>query len=944
MKIYRIVLLIATLIIVDNNIFAQKMLELRGSVLDVKTRNDLPGAIVQLLRPDSSIVSSTTAISRSYNNNQLTEKAEFHFNVPRQESSYILKCTLMGYKAIYKTINLSNIGRNEQSRTLPPILMREDNILLNEVTVSASKILFYNRGDTVVYNADEFLLSEGSVLDALVHQLPGVEIKENGDIYHNGRLVEKLLLNGKDFFRNDKQIMLDNLPAYSVKNIEIYDKLGERSEFVGRQITGDSQYVMDVKLKKEYNSGYMANIDAGMGVASNDFAGKIPYILRLFSMRFTDHSRFALLSNVNNVSDERKPGQNDTWKPENIKEGTLTRQQAGFDYNIDDRNKKWNFGGDFFISHSLLYNRQSISRTNFLPTGKTFEFIDNYNKNKGVSVSTNNMFRYNWELTQLTIQHSLLFNNQNNNGNKDSQHCNDTVINRYLSTTYLHGKDLRTGLKMSALIKLKNNTQDYFEISGVTLYDEHYNDILKHYKMFVGQKGILSQRNDQYFKNHPDYSLNMNASITYNHRFTNSSVFYINYEQSYTIDNKTSNLYLLDSLSNYDKENVLVLPSVENYIVAQDFKNSYLSEKRTNDYSLCPGIQFSKEINGGRIVGQLELKITMQHNRLNYVRNVTDTTLTHKDVLLNIKNSNIRWMTKDGSKQAMLKYQLNTKTPDLLNMVDICDDSDPLNLHVGNRNLKPSKTHYVNMTYSHRVSKAVKYSVAADGTVVSDAIGMAYSLNDKTGVRTYFAKNVNGNWQSNLHGNVTYSKNALITNFVLGASHIQNADFVGVGNDMDVTRNIVSTNSINATITPSVRIKKHQFGIKLDGIYKHINNQNGIATSFDTWNFNSGVTALIQPFSQFQIASDFTLYCRRGWQTQSLNTNELVWNARMVYTTKNGKMSFILDGYDILGQLSNITCNINGQGREEIRRNVLSQYGIFHFQYRLNHNPKRIHK
>ena len=132
----------------------------------------------------------------------------------------------MGYKTIYKTINIANIGKRELSRTLPPILMREDNTLLNEVTVSASKILFYNKGDTVVYNADEFLLSEGSVLDALVHQLPGVEIKENGDIYHNGRLVEKLLLNGKDFFKNDKQIMLDNLPAYSVKNIEIYDKSG----------------------------------------------------------------------------------------------------------------------------------------------------------------------------------------------------------------------------------------------------------------------------------------------------------------------------------------------------------------------------------------------------------------------------------------------------------------------------------------------------------------------------------------------------------------------------------------------------------------------------------------------------------------------------------------------------------------------------------------------
>ena len=944
MKIFRIIFIMAALIIFDDNMFAQRMLELRGSVVDVKTRNDLPGAIVQLLRQDSSIVSSTTALSRSYNNDQVIEKADFHFNVPSQESSYILKCTLMGYKTIYKTINIANIGRRELSRTLPPILMREDNTLLNEVTVSASKILFYNKGDTVVYNADEFLLSEGSVLDALVHQLPGVEIKGNGDIYHNGRLVEKLLLNGKDFFKNDKQIMLDNLPAYSVKNIEIYDKLGERSEFVGRQIAGDSQYVMDVKLKKEYNVGYMANVDAGMGAASDDFAERFPYILRLFSMRSTDHSRLALLSNVNNVSDERKPGQNDGWKPENIKEGTLTRQQAGFNYDIDDRNKKWNFGGDTFISHSLLDNRQRINRTNFLPIGNTFELIDNYNENKGVSVTANNRFRYNWELTQLTIHHVLLYNSQDNKGNKDSQHYNDTIINRYQSSTYLNGNDLTTGLKMYALFKSTNNTQDFFEISGFTLFEGHHNDILKHYKMFVGQKGLLSQQNDQYFKNHPDYSLNMNANIRYNHRFSNSAAFHISYGQSYKIDNQTSDLYLLDSLSDYDQDDRLVLPSVEDYIIAKDFNNSYLSKKRTNDYSLCPGIQFSKEINGGRIEGQFDLEVAVQHNGLDYVRNVVDTTLTHKYVLLNIKTSNIRWMSKDASKNARLKYRLDTQAPDLLNMVDICDDTDPLNLHIGNRNLKPSRTHHANMSYNHRVSKVVSYLLTADGSVTSDAIGMAYSMNDKTGVRTYFAKNINGNWQSNLRGSVIYAKNALLTETVLGVSHSQNADFVGVGDEIDVTRNVVSTNSINATIAPSVRIKKHQFGIKLDGIYRHIHDQSGITASFGTWDFNSGVTALVQPFPRFQIASDFTVYCRRGWQTQSLNTNEFVWNARMAYTTKNGKMSFILDGYDILGQLSNITCSINGQGREEIRKNLLSQYAIFHFQYRLDHNPKNAHK
>ena len=79
---------------------------------------------------------------------------------------------------------------------------------------------FYHKGDTVVYNADAFVLAEGSMLDALVRQMPGVEIKKDGRIYHNGQFVENLLLNGKDFFRGNQEVMLENLPSYTVKQVK----------------------------------------------------------------------------------------------------------------------------------------------------------------------------------------------------------------------------------------------------------------------------------------------------------------------------------------------------------------------------------------------------------------------------------------------------------------------------------------------------------------------------------------------------------------------------------------------------------------------------------------------------------------------------------------------------------------------------------------------------
>lgn len=168
--------------------------------------------------------------------------------------------------------------KREFSRDIPPIALREDSKVLREVSVTASKVMFYNQGDTVVYNADAFVLAEGSMLDALVRQLPCMEVRSDGRIYHNGKFVESLLLNGKDFFKGDNSVMLDNLPSYTVKQVEVYDKYGKKSEFLGEQREDDKRYVMDVKLKKEYNIGMLANVKGGYGTDDR-------WLARLFVMR-----------------------------------------------------------------------------------------------------------------------------------------------------------------------------------------------------------------------------------------------------------------------------------------------------------------------------------------------------------------------------------------------------------------------------------------------------------------------------------------------------------------------------------------------------------------------------------------------------------------------------------------------------------------------------------
>ena len=187
---------------------------LYGKVYDNRTRNEVPGTMVELLTMDSTIIDSCVARSLMISNKDTTYHSDFSFEVPRRDASYILRASKPSYRTSTMAVSIGKIGAREFSRELPPLLIRDNSIMLKEVVVSASKVMFYYKGDTVVYNADAFVLAEGSMLDALVKQLPGVELKSNGDIYHNGKLVKNLLLNGKDFFRSDRKALLENLPTW----------------------------------------------------------------------------------------------------------------------------------------------------------------------------------------------------------------------------------------------------------------------------------------------------------------------------------------------------------------------------------------------------------------------------------------------------------------------------------------------------------------------------------------------------------------------------------------------------------------------------------------------------------------------------------------------------------------------------------------------------------
>ena len=141
--------------------------------------------------------------------------------------------------------------------------MKQNGIQLNQAVVTGELKEMEVKDDTLIFNADAFKVPEGSVLEDLIKKLPGVTI-EDGTIKVNGKTVRRILVGGKEFFGNDQNMSMKNLPAEIVDKVKTYDKQSDFSRITGID-DGEEETVLDLTIKKGFQQGWFGNIDAGYG-------------------------------------------------------------------------------------------------------------------------------------------------------------------------------------------------------------------------------------------------------------------------------------------------------------------------------------------------------------------------------------------------------------------------------------------------------------------------------------------------------------------------------------------------------------------------------------------------------------------------------------------------------------------------------------------------------
>ena len=357
-------------------------------------------AHVTLMRQDSTVVDTITC--KGWYGNYFAR-----FEVEAKPAKYIVKAECEGYASNCQDYEIKRVARNRGFK-MPDLNLKKlaqsdiyKEVDLDGVVVTGTKVKFTYRGDTIVYNASAFNVPDGSMLDALVRQLPGAEIKSNGNIYINGKKIDYLTLNGKDFFKGNNKIMLDNLPHYTVQDLKVYHKSTEKSRLVGKEVE-KKDYVMDVELKREYNRGYISNAEVAGGTRQR-------YMARLFGLYYDDRTRFSVFGNVNNVNENRSPGREGDWSPSNSPQGQTVTKQVGASLSTQNKSGILREQFDAIASWNDVTDITRSSSEQFASAGNIFNRSSSTSMQKEFRLNANNQITYTDE-SKFYLQSSTSFN------------------------------------------------------------------------------------------------------------------------------------------------------------------------------------------------------------------------------------------------------------------------------------------------------------------------------------------------------------------------------------------------------------------------------------------------------------------------------------------------------------------------------------------------------
>jgi hypothetical protein len=289
--------------------------------------------------------------------------------------------------------------------------------------------------------------------------------------------------------------------------------------------------------------------------------------------------------------------------------------------------------------------------------------------------------------------------------------------------------------------------------------------------------------------------------------------------------------------------------------------------------------------------------------------------------------------------------------PSLADLMPVDDTSSPLSHSINNPDLKFTRTHNFGIGFRFSNDSTRHFlNINTNASITQNAIGTRIAYNSATGASTYMQDNINGNWNWNLSTNYEQPIDSA-KHFTLeqraSANYTHSVDFEMAYEqtvpfeDITFGRSTVHNWTINEHLGVEYQKEKLTIGISGDVSWRRSTSHRQNFESISAFDYNyGGLLRYTIPWLELSVATDLRMYSRRGYQSEMMNTDDLVWNAELARSFFKEKLTLKFTAFDLLHRLSNKQYSINAQGRTETWNNCIPRYLMLSVAYKFNAKPK----
>ncbi len=716
-------------------------------------------------------------------------------NLLRQD--YLFKVSFVGYAALITHIT----PPDGVTVDLGTIRMKPQTLLLNEVLIESQRAPVTVKKDTIEFNAEAFRsVKENAIVEDLLKRLPGVEVDADGTIRAQGEQVRKVTVDGKNFFGSDPKLATRNLPADAVDKVQVFDKKSDQAVFSGID-DGQREKTINLELKEEKRNGAFGNLSGGLGTDSR-------YQAKANVNRFRKTSQFSFLGMANNVNDQgfsiddylsftggaqqmmggggavrlEFNSDNQNGVPLNFggrNTGLMSNYAGGLNFN-NEFNKKTEVNGSYFFNYLDHDVTETTDRINYFSSGDlAFNQVSRQN-NTNVNHRVNAVLDHKIDsLNSIKLTTSFTLNDTdaretssslNLDGNSSVQNESDRSTASQGSTASFNAALLwrhrfaRKGrtLSANATVGVSDSDRDGEQDATTTFYDG--NEEVVH----------LLQSSEQTTNN-----LTYSAGLSYTEPLGNRKYLEASYSYRQNLNDVDRRVFDLNS--------------------GEAIFNADLSNQYKSDYQYHrTGLNF--RINRSRY--NVTLGTSLQLTSLDGELILTNSTIqkSYRNILP-VARFNFDF---SSNRHLRLDYETSVQEPTIQQLQPVVDNSDPLNLAVGNPALRPAYAQNWRLHFNtFDPANFMSFFAFADATYTTNAITTSQTFTEQ---QVRISKPVNVGNSFRLNGNATFSFpiQKLSSRFGITATGTHQTG-INVLNDQESN---IAQNTIGGTLRYNFRYKE----------------------------------------------------------------------------------------------------------------------------------------